>query len=104
MTLHHFGPEFMLTGGQEWPDLINRLVTPSSRATTCVGFIKCKHCYIPFIFIALRAVARVNQVIPYILPEYINHVSLAWLSGGYLQQHVPLLDSVVGGGMVDKQT
>ena len=38
--------------------------------------------------------ARVNQVIPYILPEYINHVSLTWLSGGYPQQHVPLLDSV----------
>ena len=54
----------MLTGGQEWPDLINRLVTPSSRATTCVGFIKYKHCYIPFVFIALGAVSRVNQVIP----------------------------------------
>ena len=35
---------------------------------------------------------------PHILPEYINHVSLAWLSGGYPKQHVPLLDSVVGGG------
>ena len=33
-------------------------------------------------------------MIPYILPEYINHVSLTWLSGGYPQQHVPLLDSV----------
>ena len=38
------------------------------------------------------------------LPEYINHVSLACLSGGYPQQHVPLLDSVAGGGMVDEFT
>ena len=38
----------------------------------------------------------------FLLPEYINHVSLAWLSGGYPQQHVPLLDSLVGGGMDDE--
>ena len=55
-----------------------------------------------FVFVALRAVARVSQLIPYILPQYISHVSLAWLSGGYPQQHVPLLDLVVGGGMVDE--
>ena len=52
-----------------------------------------------FVFVALRA--RVSQLIPYILPQYISHVSLAWLSGGY-PQHVPLLDLVVGGGMVDE--
>ena len=33
------------------------------------NYVKCKHCYIPFVFLALGAVARVNQVIPYILPE-----------------------------------
>ena len=43
-----------------------------------------------FVLVALGAVARVNQVISIFLPEYINHVSLAWLSGGYPQQHVPL--------------
>ena len=63
---------------------------------------KNKHCVLPFVLVALGAVARVNQVIYYLLPEYINHVSLAWLSGGYPQQHVPLLDSVAGGGMVDE--
>ena len=51
-----------------------------------------KHC-IPFVLVTLGAVARVNQVIFILLPEYINHVSLAWLSGGYPQQHVPLQDS-----------
>ena len=30
MTIHHFDPEFMLTGDQVWPDLINLLVTRSS--------------------------------------------------------------------------
>ena len=63
---------------------------------------KNKHCVIHFVLVALGAVARVNEVIRYILPEYINHVSLAWMSAGYPQQHVPLLDSVVGGGMVDE--
>ena len=73
-------------GDEVWPDLINRLVTPISRVTTCVCFnyVKCKHFYIPSVFVALGAVARVNQVIPYILPVY-QHVSLAWLSGGYPQ-------------------
>ena len=33
------------------------------------NYVKCKHCYIPFVFVALGAVARVNQVIPYILAE-----------------------------------
>ena len=51
-------------GGQVWPDLIIRLVTPSSRVTTCGLFIyvKNKHC-VPFLYVALGAVARVNQVI-----------------------------------------
>ena len=60
-----------------------------------------KHCFIQYVFVAYGAVARVNRVIPCVVPEYINHVSLAWLSDGYTQQHVPMLDSVVGGGLVD---
>ena len=46
----------------------------------------------------------VNRVVSYVFPEYINHVSLARLSGGYPQLHVLLLDSVVGGGMIDELT
>ena len=36
-------------------------------------FAKTKHCYIPFVFLALGAVARVNQVIPYISTMYPWH-------------------------------
>ena len=51
-------------GGQVWPDMINWLVMPSSRVTTCVLFIyvKNKHC-VPFLYVTLGVVARVNQVI-----------------------------------------
>ena len=61
---------------------VARLVMPISRVTTCVCFnyVKCKHFYIPSVFVALGAVARVNQVIPYILPEYIPGMAVWWLS------------------------
>ena len=61
--------------------------------TTIVLLItaKNKHCFILYVHVALGAVARINWVIPCVLPEYINHVSLAWLSGDYPQQHVPWL-------------
>ena len=40
-------------------------------------------------------------MIPYVLPEYINYVSLARMSAGYLQHSCPLVKLVGGGGMVD---
>ena len=39
-------------------------------------FAKTKHCYIPFVYVALGAVARVNQVIPYISTMYPWHACL----------------------------
>ena len=52
-------------GAQEWPDLINWLVTPNSRANNLVLFNSAmnKNCFILFVLVALEAVARVNQVI-----------------------------------------
>ena len=59
-------------------------------------FVKNKLCFILYVFVALGAVARVNWVIPCDLPEYINYVSLTWMSAGYPQHSCPLVG--LGGG------
>ena len=43
----------------------------------CYLFFKNKYCFILYVFVAIGAVARVNWVIPAVLPEYLNYVSLA---------------------------
>ena len=56
-----------------------------------------------FVTVAVEAVARVNHMIYlFVLPEYINHVSQACMSARYLQNHVTLVEAMVGGGMGDE--
>ena len=90
--------------GLAQPDQSAGHATPKSQQPLfCLIVAKNELWCIPFVLVALGPVARINQVMGFfLLPEYINHVCLAWQSGGYPQQHVPLLDSVVGGGMVDE--
>ena len=63
---------------------------------------KNKHCVLPFVLVALGAVARVNQVISihiaWVYQPCIPGMTVWWLSAAAC----PLLDSVVGGGMVDE--
>ena len=67
----------MWIGGQDWPDLINQLVTPSSSANN--KLLPRTNCFTLYVFVALWTVVRINWVIPSLLPECINHVSLVWL-------------------------
>ena len=49
----------------------------SQQPLFCLIVAKNKHEAYNIVRVTLGAVARVNQVINYLLPEYINHVSLA---------------------------
>ena len=80
----------------EWPDRINRLVTPSSRANN--------HCFVNYLQeqTCFMWLGSIKWFLVYCLTIYLNHVSLAWLSGGNPQQNVPLFDLVADGDMVDE--
>ena len=97
-------PRFMETGGRDWPYLINRVVTPAQEPTTIVLLITVTniHYFILCVFVALwgwvDGVARINQVSPCVLPEYINHVVIRssmfpcwtrWRVGAWLMMFSP---------------
>ena len=81
-----------------------------SRQAQELGTLLCLLCqetnivFYTFIYYIIGSISRVNRVINYfLLPDYINYVSLVCMSAAYHpQHHLSLLDSVVGRGMVDE--